>query len=127
MMDGKTILIVDDEPPYRAYLRKLFERQGCEVETSASGLVSLEIAKREMPDVLIVDWMLRDSVDGLQVAAEMRKQVPGLKTVLITGYPSPDLEQQASEQPQTTYLAKPFEADDILAAVHKVLMDDSQA
>jgi len=116
---------VDDEPPYREFLRKLFERHGCKVETSASGLVSLEIAEREMPDVLIVDWMLKDSVDGLQVAADMRKQVPGLKTVIITGFPSPDLEQQAAEQSQTTYLAKPFEADEILAAVQKVLMDDS--
>ncbi len=125
MMEGKKILIVDDEPPYRALLRKLFERQGCKVETSASGLVSLEIAKREMPDILVVDWMLRNSVDGLQVAAEMRKQVPGLKTVLITGFPSLDLERQTAELPRTTYLAKPFEADEILAAVHKVLMDES--
>ena len=126
MMDGKKILIVDDEPSYRTFLRKLFERQGCKVETSASGLVSLEIARREMPDILIIDWMLRNSVDGLQVAVEMRTQVPGLKTVLITGFPSPDLERQTAEQPQTTYLAKPFEADEILAAVHKALMDESQ-
>jgi CheY-like chemotaxis protein len=125
MMEGKRILIVDDEPPYRIFLRKLFERWGCEVETSASGLVSLEIAAREKPDVLIVDWMLRDSVDGLQVATDMRTRVPGLRTVLITGYPSPDLEQQALEQPRTTYLAKPFEADDILSAVQNLLMDES--
>ena len=124
MMDGKKILIVDDESPYRVFLRKLFERQGCDVETSASGLISLEIARTDAPDVLIIDWMLRNSMDGLQVASEMRKQIPGLRTVLITGYPSPDLEQQAAKQPRTTYLAKPFETDEIVAAVLCALMDD---
>jgi two-component system response regulator RegA len=123
MMDGKKILIVDDESPYRVFLRKLFERQGCDVETSASGLVSLEFARAAAPDVLIVDWMLRDSMDGLQVAAEMRKLIPGLRTVLITGYPSPDLEQQAAKHPQTTYLAKPFESDEIVAVVLEALME----
>jgi DNA-binding NtrC family response regulator len=124
VIDGKKILIVDDESPYRIFLRKLFERHGCQVETSASGLVSLEIARADAPDVLIVDWMLRNSMDGLQVASEMRKQIPGLRTVLITGYPSPDLEQQAAKHPRTTYLAKPFEADEIVAAVLGALMDD---
>ena len=124
MMVGKKILIVDDESSYRVFLRKLFERLGCEVETSASGLVSLEFARANAPDVLIVDWMLRDSIDGLQVAAEMREHIPGLRTVLITGYPSPDLAHQAKEHPRTTYLAKPFEADEILSAVQGALMDN---
>jgi CheY-like chemotaxis protein len=124
MLTGVKVLIVDDEPSYRYLLRKLLERQGCEVETSASGLVSLEVAKQLMPDLLIVDWMLRDSVDGLQVAQDMGTHLPGLRTVLITGYPSPELEQQAAGLPRTTYLAKPFEADEILAAVHKALMDE---
>ena len=123
-MVGKKILIVDDESPFRIFLRKLFERQGCKVETSASGLVALDIAQRDAPDVLIVDWMLRDSMDGLQVASEMRKKIPDLKTVLITGYPSPDLEQQTAKQPRTTYLAKPFEAEEILAAVLGALSND---
>jgi DNA-binding response OmpR family regulator len=124
-MTGETrILIVDDEPPYRIFLRKLLERQGWIVETSASGLVSLEIAARHAPDVLIVDWMLRNSIDGLEVAAEMRKHVPGLRTVLITGFPSPELEKQTGQLPRTTYLAKPFEADELLVAVRGALRND---
>jgi two-component system response regulator YesN len=60
-------------------------------------------------------------MDGLQVAAELRKRNPEVKTILITGYPSSDLEQQAAGQPQTTYIAKPFESQDILAAVIRAL------
>jgi len=120
-MTGKRILIVDDEAPFRIFLRKLFERYGCHVETSASGLVSLEIAHRAVPDVLVIDWMLRDSLDGLQVAAQLRVKNPDLSTVLITGYPSSQLEERIKGQPRTTYLSKPFEADDILNAVRSVL------
>lgn len=124
MLNGIRIMIVDDEPPYRGFLRKLLERQGGKVETSASGLVALEMARQDVPDLLIVDWMLRDSIDGLQVAADMRTHAPDLRAILITGFPSPELERQVAAQPRTTYLAKPFEADEILAAVHKAMMDD---
>ena len=109
MTNRKNILIIDDEAPYRVFLRKMFEREGFDVETSASGLVSLDIATRKVPDVVIVDWMLKDSMDGLQVAAELRKRNPDLKTILITGYPSLELEQQAASQPRTTSVANPFE------------------
>ena len=120
-LDGKKIMIVDDEPPYRIFLRKLFERHGCKVETSASGLVSLDIASREVPDVLIIDWMLKNSMDGLEVAEKLRRHNPNLATILITGYPSPELEEKAAGVPQTTFLSKPFEAEEILAVVQEVL------
>jgi two-component system response regulator (stage 0 sporulation protein F) len=120
-MNGKKILIVDDEAPFRIFLRKLLERLGASVETSASGLVSLEIANREPPDVLIIDWMLKDSLDGLQIAAELRLRNPNLATVLITGYPSPALERRVQQEPRTIHLFKPFESDDILSAIQAVL------
>jgi CheY-like chemotaxis protein len=125
-MKGKTVLIVDDEPPYRVFLRKLFERYGCRVETSASGLVSLEIARRMVPDLLIIDWMLKNSIDGLQVAAEIRKQKPDLVTILITGYPSAELEERTENEPRTTFVSKPFEAEDILSAVRSALAETNQ-
>lgn len=124
-MKGKKILIVDDESPYRIFVRKLFERQGCVVETSASGLISLEIASGYGPDILIIDWMLRDSVDGLQVASEMRERVPDLKTILVTGYPSVEVEREAARHPNTTYLAKPFDEDEILSAVTAALREEA--
>jgi two-component system response regulator RegA len=120
-MTGKRVLIVDDEAPFRIYLRKLFERHGCLVETSASGLLSLEITSVQAPDVLVIDWMLKDAMDGLQVAAELRKRNPDLSTVLITGYPAPQMEERMRKEPRTTFLSKPFEAIDVLNAVRSVL------
>jgi DNA-binding NtrC family response regulator len=120
-MKDKRVLIVDDEPPYRVFLRKLFEKHGCRVETSASGIVSREIADRMMPDVLVIDWMLKNTVDGLQAAAEIRKHNPDLVTILITGYPSVELEERTKSEPRTTFVSKPFEAEDILSAVRSAL------
>lgn len=125
-MKDKKVLIVDDEPPYRVLLRKLFERHGCRVETSASGFVCLEIASRMLPDILIIDWMLKNSIDGLQTAAEVRKQKPDLVTILITGYPSEELEERTINEPRTTFVSKPFEAEDILSAVRSALAEESE-
>jgi CheY-like chemotaxis protein len=125
-MNGKKILIVDDEQPYRVFMRKLFERHGCKVETTASGLISLEMANREMPDVLIIDWMLKNSIDGLQVAAELRKLNPDLITILITGYPSAELQEKAKEVARTFFMYKPFDTEDLLTVVQAALEENGQ-
>jgi DNA-binding NtrC family response regulator len=126
LMKGKKILIVDDEQPYRVFMRKLFERHGCKVETTASGLVSLEIANQDTPDVLIIDWMLKNSIDGLQVAAELRKLNPDLVTILITGYPSAELQEKTKEVPRTLFMYKPFDTEDLLTVVQAALEEDRQ-
>ncbi len=68
-------------------------------------------------DVLIVDWMLSDDADGLDVAEALRAIHPDLQTIVVTGYPSDDLEARVGSIPAAQYLAKPYKPAQLITAV----------
>ncbi len=102
------ILIVDDEKPYRVYLSKSLMRDGYDVATSATGRQAVDFAAEFHPDLLVVDWMLRNEVSGIRIFELLRESMPGLKALLITGFPSRELEQQVKEASIEAILEKPF-------------------
>jgi DNA-binding response OmpR family regulator len=111
------ILIVDDEQGYRDPLQSLLSREGHEVRAVASGREALEIAADFAPEVVIVDWMLRDYRDGLELVETLRQRTPQVKTILITGYPTATLETQATGISACQFLAKPFTLSQLTAAI----------
>jgi len=114
-----SVLIVDDERACRDSLRLLLSLEGFEVEVAADGREAIEVGKRFAPEILVVDWMLRDRMDGLQVAAELREVNPKLETIAISGHPSADLESRIKTIPATGYLSKPFLPAELVEAVRQ--------
>ena len=114
---GRRVLLVDDEPSYRDSLGHILNQERYDVRTASSGKLAIDVAREFCPDILIVDWMLRDEMDGVQVAEHMRSMNPGLKTIFITGYRTSRLESQVREVPFAQFLSKPFALDDFLEAV----------
>jgi DNA-binding NtrC family response regulator len=98
-----------------------FSRQGFEVETAVSGTAALEDARRNPPDVLIIDWVLKDRVNGLDVVLELKRDKPDLAAVLISGYPSAEMRQRAGDIKNLTFISKPFDAEEILSAVRRAV------
>jgi len=115
------ILIVDDEQGYRDPLRSMLSREGHEVRAAATGREALEIAADFAPEVVIVDWMLRDYRDGPELVETLRQHAPQAKTILITGYPAATLEAQAAGIPACQFLAKPFTLGQLTAAISAAL------
>ena len=114
---GRRILLVDDEPSYRDSLGHILAHEGHDVRTADGAKAALDLAADFAPDILIVDWMLRDEMDGVEVAQNLRSVNPGLKTIFITGYRTSRLETQVREVPFAQFLSKPFSLDDFLEAV----------
>ncbi len=115
------VLIIDDTETYRRYLKLELEEEGHEVETAADGGEAVIVAERFKPDLLVVDWMLRDSRDGLEVARELSASLPNMRTILITGYPSVDLRRKALDASVVRFLKKPFSLETLRRAVHDAL------
>ncbi len=70
------ILVCDDEKRYRTHLERAISNQGHEVRVAESAEVALEVARDFPPDLLVVDWMLRGELDGLQLAEELGVRSP---------------------------------------------------
>ena len=111
------VLIVDDEEVYRTYLSGWLAREGHEVRSAANREEAALVAKSFRPDVLIVDFLLKDEYYGLQVAEAMRELAPELRIIVITGYPSESLRRDALDARVFRVVEKPFHMVDLADAV----------
>lgn len=103
------VLVVDDEPRYREHISRALVRDGHEVRTAGSGREAIAAGTRFQPDVLVIDWMLKDQLHGLHVSEALAMVLPHLVTVLITGFPTGDLRASAQHLRVSAFLEKPFE------------------
>ncbi len=113
------VLIVDDEPGYREHLQALLAAEGYDVESAANSAAAIEAGRRFLPDVLVVDWQLREELDGFDVSNTLRETLPDLRTILITGYAIPSLDSKVITSKIRAVLFKPFGIDDLREAVRR--------
>ncbi len=114
------ILVVDDERMVRWSLRQALERAGYQVDEAASGAEALEVAGRELPDVVLLDHRLPDRT-GIEVLRALLKSAPRLPVVMITAHASIDGAVEAMKEGAFHYLSKPFEVEDVLQSVQRAL------
>ena len=119
-MQSKRILIVDDEKDIRDTMRAFFELQGFEVFEAADGVEAIERVREEPFDVVITD-MRMPGPDGLKVLRVVKSVRPETVVLIITGYPSPQVESKAMELGCDRFLSKPFRLDQLKSAVHQSL------
>ncbi len=115
------LLVVDDEPRFRTHLGRILEAWGHEVRTAADVAGALEVARGFEPNLLIADWMLRSSSDGIELAEALRARDPRLRVVLITGYPSDALRGRVAAGELAAVLEKPFSPSALREVVERAL------
>jgi len=114
------VLVVDDEPDFRATYERLLRRQGYHVALAASCAEGIAAVVRERPHVVISDLRLPDG-DGLAVVRAARELPDPPSVIVVTGQPSDRVRRAALEAGATTFFAKPFAAAGLLAAIAESL------
>ena len=120
------VLIVDDDVDLSQFLEIAVRRRGHEVRVATSRFEAYTVGVEFRPDVLVVDWMLGDRIDGIEVAKVLGKGRPGMKTIIITGYPSPELRRKAEGAEVWALLEKPFSVQDIRELLRRATAQDGQ-
>jgi len=115
------VLVVDDEAGYRRNLERIASREGHDVQATSCARSALDVARDFSPDVLIVDWMLAGAVNGLELARRLQADQNDLVVLLISGYPSAQLEQNPQEQGVFEFLSKPFELSHVQDALRRAV------
>ncbi len=115
------ILIVDDEPTYREYLERFLRRDGLDVRTAETGTEALEVSRDFAPNILLADWMLRCDMHGIEVGQALRNEWPELRILLMTGFPTADLQAEAARVGIDGFLEKPFSLEDLSTAIQDAL------
>ena len=115
------ILLVDDDPGTLNALRIGLLSHGFHVLTAGSGGGAMEIiresAARNDPVRLLISDFRMPRMDGLQLIREAKAVLPELSTVLITGYGSEGLREEAERAGVSDYLEKPFTPDVLVRVI----------
>ena len=115
--DRTRVLIAEDETIIRLDLRQLLEEHGFEVVGEArDGLEAVELARETQPDVALFDIRMPE-LDGVEAARRIYAERP-LPIVMLTAYADPELVTRAIGAGVFGYLTKPFEARDVVPAIH---------
>jgi CheY-like chemotaxis protein len=117
------ILVVDDDANLRSLLRTLLEDAGFTVIEATNGGAAIQAYRRQPADVVLCDLFMPDR-DGLEVIRDLREAFPEVKIISMSGGGfgnSVDMLPVAKHFGAAEILYKPFEQEDVLAAIHRVL------
>jgi chemosensory pili system protein ChpA (sensor histidine kinase/response regulator) len=121
------ILVVDDDVDFQVIMRRMLEAEGYEVSMAKDGNQALEIVRQgERPDLVLLDVMMATTLEGVDVAREMKAD-PALKDVPIIMVSSIATSPEAAEFPQDEHipidgwLSKPVQRGVLLKTLERFL------
>ena len=112
----RSLLIIDDDEPFRTRLVRAMERRGFQVTSADSVASGIAAAKERPPAFAVVDLRLADG-SGLDIVSTLRDVRPSARIVMLTGYGNIATAVAAVKAGAVDYLAKPADADQIEAAL----------
>jgi two-component system, OmpR family, KDP operon response regulator KdpE len=119
MTEQGHILVIDDEPQIRRFLRTSLGGQGYRVSEVANGTEGIEAVKREAPDLVVLDLGLPD-MDGLDVIARLRA-TSSVPIVVLSVRGDEQGKVKALDLGADDYVTKPFGMDELVARVRTAL------
>ncbi|WP_338445786.1 phosphate regulon transcriptional regulator PhoB [Pelagerythrobacter marensis] len=121
-MTTATLLLVEDDPALSDLLEYRFSNEGYRVRATADGDEALVLAAEEVPDLVILDWMI-EGTSGIEVCRRLRrdKTTAHVPIIMLTAREAEDDRIRGLETGADDYVTKPFSPRELLARVAAVL------
>ena len=116
------LLLVEDDPALSELLEYRFSNEGYDVRTTADGDEALLLASEDVPDLVILDWMI-EGTSGIEVCRRLRrdKSTAHVPIIMLTAREAEDDRIRGLETGADDYLTKPFSPRELLARVAAVM------
>ena len=114
--DDNSLLIIDDDNPFRERLSRSMEKKGFKVSQAEGVKKGIEAVRIKKPAFAVVDLRLNDG-NGLEVVKEIQNSNSKSRIIMLTGYGNISTAVSAIKQGAIDYLSKPADADDIEKAL----------
>ena len=111
-----SILLVDDDRPFVTRLGRAFEQRGFDVRTAEGVSDGIAAIRAQAPAYAVVDMRLGTG-NGLEIIEALRRARPDARVVVLTGYGNIATAVTAVKLGAIDYLAKPADADEVIAAL----------
>ncbi len=122
----KKILIVEDNPMNLELLATILGAHGFEVVTADGGQVSVELARSELPDLILMDLQM-PGVDGYAALRSLRidNRTRSIPVIAVTGNAMQHDVDRIESSGFDGYIMKPYKIDELMTSVLKILPDPS--
>ncbi len=119
-MTAQPILVVDDDPAILDLIAQLLLEEGYEVLAVSNGQTAVDLARKLRPHLILLDLMMPE-MNGWQVSTLLKAdpQTRAIPILLLSA--RRDMARTANELGVTAYLEKPFDLDDLLSRVQRIL------
>jgi CheY-like chemotaxis protein len=117
---GEVVLVVEDNAPLRRVAVKQLRELGYAVQEVKNGAEAVNVLTREHIDVLFTDIVMPGGMDGFELARSARKNWPGLKILLTSGYPATKLKEDLALV-NFPLLSKPYGKAALARAIREIL------
>ena len=116
------VLIVDDDPRIREFVRVNLEIDGYSVREAGSAEEGLEALEAEPPDLILLDVMM-PQVDGWEMLQRVRERhgVDSIQVIMFSGQVDDDGTDRAVERGAQAFLGKPFNPQELVARAKDLL------
>jgi DNA-binding response OmpR family regulator len=118
---SKRVLIVEDDKAIARLLRDNLQYEGFKVESSETGHDALAIAKRFAPDLVLLDLMLPNDLDGFELCRSLSQGPKRIPVIILTALGQKEDRIRGLTLGADDYVTKPFALDELLARIHAVL------
>jgi len=122
MGEGNTVLVIEDETHIGIVVEYNLKRDGFEVYLAEDGTSGLELARKIIPDVILLDWML-PGMDGLEVLTELKndKTTEHIPVFMLTAKGMASDINRALDLGADDYITKPFNPRQLGELINKKL------
>ena len=123
-MSAVSFLISDRSHALQKFVQQVLASYGFDaasIKTADDPHAAAEIAKSLKPDFLLTDWFPKETLPGIALYSVILKTSPHCRFALLSDSNSPSQKQEAAQAGAMFFLAKPFTADDMRAALGKAL------
>jgi len=118
MRKNLRIMVIDDENIVGKRLKPALEKNGDIVETFTDARKALERFNEQQFDIVVSDIRM-DDIDGLEVLEQVLTRSERTKVIIITGYATVEVAQEALVKGAFDFIAKPFKPNDLRAVIEK--------
>ncbi len=123
-LEGKRVLLVDDDHDILTSMQAAFEPTGAVVETASNGNKAVELAEKNLPDLVVLDMMLPGRSGFLVLEKIKAKKPPKSKpfVIMITGNQGARHKMYAESLGVSEYFHKPVKLDKLIATAERLLL-----